>query len=391
MAEFALVLPLLLMVVIGITEVGRLFLLQSMVSTASREGARYASAAGLNDAGLPHYLDHPGIRASARRVGFLVGIEDSDVIINYDHGPNLPAFKPQGLTATAPSLEPTPAQLGDRVTVRVNGRYEPLFGIIPLSPINLSSTTSRSIVLKVSIYGTPPPGFPTITNTPDLNTPTPTNTPTATPTNTPTSTPTETPTETPTPTVTSTPTEGPSPTPTSTFTSSPTPTTTDTPTATATPTNTPTPTPTWTPTPRPCQIEQLGYTVDKQGNKITWSLRNNNPYASYTLQRLTLPWRQNCQNNQALVLVALGGQTVWSGKDVDAGTTIGPDDLAEYLWTVFTPQRTFDSFLPPATYMDETLVFKFFDKSDYITDVTIAVFVNDVTGDACDVSVRFVR
>ena len=43
MVEFALILPLLLLVVFGIIELGRLLVIYSSVGTASREAARYAS------------------------------------------------------------------------------------------------------------------------------------------------------------------------------------------------------------------------------------------------------------------------------------------------------------------------------------------------------------
>ena len=44
--EFALVLPLLLVLMLGIIEVGRLLFIYSSVNSASREAARYGSAAG---------------------------------------------------------------------------------------------------------------------------------------------------------------------------------------------------------------------------------------------------------------------------------------------------------------------------------------------------------
>ena len=47
MVEFALILPVLLMMLLGIMEGGRLLFFYSSVTTASREGARYGSAVGL--------------------------------------------------------------------------------------------------------------------------------------------------------------------------------------------------------------------------------------------------------------------------------------------------------------------------------------------------------
>jgi hypothetical protein len=113
------------------------------------------------------------------------------------------------------------------VVIQVTADYEPILGLLNLPSFTLTSTTSRTIIKKVGIEGTPedaPPGEPTTAVPP---------TPEDTPTPTDTSTPTPTFTDTPTPTATDTPTPGPSPTRTNT----PTPTNTFTP----TPTNTLTP------------------------------------------------------------------------------------------------------------------------------------------------------
>jgi Flp pilus assembly protein TadG len=47
MVEFALVLPLLLVVMFGLIEVGRLLFIYSVVFTSTREAARYGSASGI--------------------------------------------------------------------------------------------------------------------------------------------------------------------------------------------------------------------------------------------------------------------------------------------------------------------------------------------------------
>ena len=79
MVEFALVLPLLLLLLFGIIEFGRLMLIYASVSTASREAARWGSAAG----GTPgmdndRYMDCAGMMAAAARVGFFGVISDTD-------------------------------------------------------------------------------------------------------------------------------------------------------------------------------------------------------------------------------------------------------------------------------------------------------------------------
>src|SRR6266508_4193456 len=70
-AEFAIVLPILLMLLVGILEVGRMIFMYAAVNNASREAVRYASAVGLNSAGtVVKYNDCDGIRDRATRSAF---------------------------------------------------------------------------------------------------------------------------------------------------------------------------------------------------------------------------------------------------------------------------------------------------------------------------------
>ncbi len=70
--EFALALPVILLILIGIMEFGRLLLFYSSVTSSSREGARYGSAAGDVGGFTPHYKDCAGIRAAAKKAAILV-------------------------------------------------------------------------------------------------------------------------------------------------------------------------------------------------------------------------------------------------------------------------------------------------------------------------------
>lgn len=277
--EFALVLPLLLLVVLGLIEAGRLLFIYSAVSTASREAARYGAAAGDVGMGVPHYKDCTGIKAAAKRIGNLVAIEDNDIAITYDHGPNTPIF-----ATSCEALDPAAVKGADRIIVQVIASYQPIVPLVNFPPFPIVSQTSRTIIKDISIQGTPD-DYPTNTPTPTVtSTPTPTNTPT------PTFTPTNTPTDTPTPTETSTPTLGPSPT--ATATSTPTPTFTFTP----TPTNTPTPTPSCPQGALIAQVDSANrkklrwtitytdYTVPIGVNQIRveWPTTGNNPLKSIT-------------------------------------------------------------------------------------------------------------
>lgn len=140
MAEFALVLPLLLLVVIGIIEAGRLLVIYSSVQAASREAARYAAAAGEVSPGLPYYLDTAGIVAAARRVAILIA--PPQVEVRYDRGPGTSPFTP---------TSPHDVKLGDRVVVTVSARYDPILGLTPLQGFNITATTARTVIKEVSI------------------------------------------------------------------------------------------------------------------------------------------------------------------------------------------------------------------------------------------------
>ena len=61
--EFAIVLPILMVLLVGILEVGRMIFIYSVVNNASREAARYGSAVGFGDDGFHKYRYCDGIRA----------------------------------------------------------------------------------------------------------------------------------------------------------------------------------------------------------------------------------------------------------------------------------------------------------------------------------------
>ena len=71
--EFALALPIFLLLVLGVIEFGRLLAVVSSVTTAAREGARYGSASGSDTVAGPFYYrggcreSAPGTPADRRR------------------------------------------------------------------------------------------------------------------------------------------------------------------------------------------------------------------------------------------------------------------------------------------------------------------------------------
>jgi Flp pilus assembly protein TadG len=139
--EFALVVPLLLMLVFGLIEVGRAMWLHQAVTASSREGARFGIGNQNND-GTPQYLDCDGIRGAARsRTPDLV-LSDADIGITYLHE-----------DGTTSSCDDSPAPTindGDRIVVTVAAELDVIMPLIPIGPVTLTATDSRSVYTGVS-------------------------------------------------------------------------------------------------------------------------------------------------------------------------------------------------------------------------------------------------
>jgi Flp pilus assembly protein TadG len=144
MVEFALALPIFLLALYGLMEVGRLIFMNAAVASASREGARYASAWGDNGNG-DQWRDCDGIRSAAMNVGFLLGLQKSSILIYYDSGPGT------AQTSYCPSNKSMDNNVtlsqGQRVIVTVNATYNPVLPLfLPLTLKNMSSTTRRTVM-----------------------------------------------------------------------------------------------------------------------------------------------------------------------------------------------------------------------------------------------------
>lgn len=147
MVEFALVLPLLLLVMFAVIEFGRLLFVYSAVFTASRDAVRYGAASGSPGNYQPYYQDCAGMRAAARRFGSLVGIQDANINISYDDG-----------SGTSLGVCPTGApniSLGDRVIVQVTAQYQPILPLVRIPAFPISSRAARTVLKDISISGTP--------------------------------------------------------------------------------------------------------------------------------------------------------------------------------------------------------------------------------------------
>ncbi|HUX77013.1 MAG TPA: TadE/TadG family type IV pilus assembly protein [Anaerolineae bacterium] len=97
--EFALILPFLLLLMLGIVEFGYVFAAYSGLFNAAREGVRY---------GVTNPKDVSGIVANAQEKVFLADPATVDIVVTYDSGPDTPQF-----------TDPAQVQIGNRVLVNV--------------------------------------------------------------------------------------------------------------------------------------------------------------------------------------------------------------------------------------------------------------------------------
>lgn len=139
MVEFALAVPVFLMLLLGVFEFGRLFITYTSVYAAAREGARFGAAA--------ENLCTGGIESQSERAGGVAG--DLNVTIKYDSG-----------VGTALFSNCSQAEVGDRVIVTASRPFEFITGFIKLPggvPITLTSIAKRTIINDAVLVWTLPP------------------------------------------------------------------------------------------------------------------------------------------------------------------------------------------------------------------------------------------
>ena len=155
MVEFALALPIFLLVVYGVIEASRAVFLDAAVTTASREGARFASAAGLDDAGYLHYQDCVGIRRAANSVGFYLNLSTTsttDIQITYS------LRQPNGTITTIDCTKTTTGpqttvivNTGDFVTVKVKKQFSPILPLVPFTSYQMQAKSSRTLTGEIDL------------------------------------------------------------------------------------------------------------------------------------------------------------------------------------------------------------------------------------------------
>ena len=147
LVEFALVIPVFLLLVLGVVEFGRLMVTYSSISTASRDAVRYAISVGDTPSGIPHYQDCLGIRAAALNV---VLFSDPTIVIALDtDGPGGAA--PIEYCQLGKDSDPIEVSLGTRISVTVTQIYDPLLPLVSLPTIPLTSESARTVLRDVYV------------------------------------------------------------------------------------------------------------------------------------------------------------------------------------------------------------------------------------------------
>ncbi len=152
LVEFALVLPILLLIILGIIGFGHLFFVYSSTVSASREAARFGAAVGVTGAGLPRFQDCDSIRGVAVQRGLFAGVtNDANVVrIEYDKGPGTSVYGNCPVGGTGPDVA-----LGDRIIVTVNVQYRSIVPIVNIPDFPLTAVTRRTIVRSLAVGEAP--------------------------------------------------------------------------------------------------------------------------------------------------------------------------------------------------------------------------------------------
>ncbi len=124
--EFALLLPILVLVFLGVFDCARALWYSNTLSQAAREGTRYATVHGSTSPNPLGPGDHYALTQSIRRL--IVGMDSSQVVVN-------PTWQDGSISA------------GSLVTVEVSYRYVPLTTMIVGGvPLELRSVSTGNIV-----------------------------------------------------------------------------------------------------------------------------------------------------------------------------------------------------------------------------------------------------
>lgn len=153
LVEFALILPLLLLLILGIIEAGRLMVIYSSISSGSKQGVRYGSVAGSTGqmvGGVPllSYQDCQGIRNHVRQAMPLNYLTDNEIQITYSPGDinqRIGLCAPNAITPTMFGGGPLVINDGYQIIITTTTTYIPIVPIVPIPPLPIRFVSARTI------------------------------------------------------------------------------------------------------------------------------------------------------------------------------------------------------------------------------------------------------
>lgn len=133
--EFSFVLLMVIVVVFGVIEVGRLMLAYNALADAARAGARYAMVHGSWSSTPSGYGNSGSVSTQVTNITGMAGLSSVTVTVSY----------PNNTGGTG--ADPSGNQTGDSVTVTASYSYAPIITLSMFSALNvtLSSTTTGII------------------------------------------------------------------------------------------------------------------------------------------------------------------------------------------------------------------------------------------------------
>lgn len=140
--EFALILPILVVFLVGIMEVGRLIFIYVSVMNATREASRFGQVTA-EIAGVAQYQNCTGIKDRALAFRFIADFEEDDIDIVYDQGPGT---TPSPECESMSSANWDDIDTGSRIVVSIDEEYSPVIPFIPLGSFTITSTNARTII-----------------------------------------------------------------------------------------------------------------------------------------------------------------------------------------------------------------------------------------------------
>lgn len=143
LVESAIVLPIVLLILFGMFEFGRFIVTASLVTNASREAARYATATGPGTTAGPRYADCDGMRDAAQEFSVFGVPTNGQVLLEYDEGPGTGVFQ----NCASGTIDPSLIDAGDRIVATVSVPFATIVPLIDglLNPTTISITTTRTI------------------------------------------------------------------------------------------------------------------------------------------------------------------------------------------------------------------------------------------------------